>query len=121
MTLTGTRVFAVQDKVRPAKIAGKQVLGFSLFLLQGTLDGNMDELAELIAGNLHFCSATQASKDLGDARRWTRRFRVTLRDLTPIPLLCYGLLVFVVLLLPKIRAICIGQFFGGGDWRQYQR
>ena len=85
------------------------------------VEAQLDELAELIAGNLHFCSATQTSKDLGDARRWTHRFRVTLRDLTPIPLLCYGLLVFVVLLLPKIRAIRIAQFFGGGDWRQYQR
>jgi pyruvate dehydrogenase (quinone) len=32
----------------PAKITGKQVMGFSLFLLKETLGGNMDEVEELI-------------------------------------------------------------------------
>ncbi len=37
----------------PPKITGKQALGFSLFLLKETLDGNMDEVEELITSNLH--------------------------------------------------------------------
>jgi pyruvate dehydrogenase (quinone) len=37
----------------PPKITGQQALGFSLFLLKETLDGNMEEVEELITSNLH--------------------------------------------------------------------
>ena len=37
----------------PPKLTKKQTLGFSLFLLKETLDGNMNEVEELIANNIH--------------------------------------------------------------------
>jgi pyruvate dehydrogenase (quinone) len=37
----------------PPKVSKKQALGFGLFLLKETLDGNMEEVEELIASNLH--------------------------------------------------------------------
>lgn len=38
---------------RSKELTGKQVIGFSLFLLKETLDGNMEEVEELITSNLH--------------------------------------------------------------------